>query len=107
MGKDQEGNNKPKKEPKKSVKISKNEMANIDRSQGKPGDNPDVDIHLDQYVPNKELVGKSATLGRVGYHDEDDEKSGSGNKSGGGMFSMFTNLVGSKAITREDLEPVL
>ena len=176
MNKDQEGNNKPKKEPKKSVKIeekveevyipdeaieedesaideqtrqenlrklsqkgmgkkspksptpkspkkgktattwdpvqfggkiSKNEMANIDRSQGKPGDNPDVDIHLDQYVPNKELVGKSATLGSVGYHDEDDEKSGSGNKSGGGMFSMFTNLVGSKAITREDLEPVL
>jgi len=88
-------------------KISKNEMANIDRSQGKPGDNPDVDIHLDQYVPNKDLVGKSATLGSVGYHDEDDEKSGSGNKSGGGMFSMFTNLVGSKAITREDLEPVL
>lgn len=91
-------------------KISKGEMANIDRSQGKPGDNPDVDIHLDQYVPNKDLVGKSATLGTVGgyYDDGDDDKSGSGNKSsGGGMFSMFTNLVGSKAITREDLEPVL
>ena len=90
-------------------KISKSEMANIDRSQGKPGDNPDVDIHLDQYVPNKDLVGKSATLGSVGgYDDGDDDKSGSGNKSsGGGMFSMFTNLVGSKAITREDLEPVL
>lgn len=91
-------------------KISKGEMANIDRSQGKPGDNPDVDIHLDQYVPNKDLVGKSATLGTVGgyYDDGDNDKSGSGNKSsGGGMFSMFTNLVGSKAITREDLEPVL
>ena len=91
-------------------KISKAEMANIDRTQGKPGDNPDVDIHLDQYVPNKDLVGKSATLGSVGYNDVggDDDKSGSGNKSsGGGMFSMFTNLVGSKAITREDLEPVL
>ena len=90
-------------------KISKSEMANIDRSQGKPGDNPDVDIHLDQYVPNKDLVGKSATLGSVGgYHDGDDDNSASGNKSsGGGMFSMFTNLVGSKAITREDLEPVL
>jgi len=91
-------------------KISKAEMANIDRTQGKPGDNPDVDIHLDQYVPNKDLVGKSATLGSVGYNDVggEDDKSGSGNKSsGGGMFSMFTNLVGSKAITREDLEPVL
>ena len=31
---------------------------------------------------------------------------GSG-KSGGGMFSMFTSLVGSKPLTREDLEPVL
>jgi len=88
-------------------KISKADMANIDRSQGKPGDSPDVDIHLDQYVPNKDLVGKSATLGSVGSQFSNDEDKSSENKSGGGMFSMFTNLVGSKAITREDLEPVL
>ena len=91
-------------------KISKDQMANIDRTQGKPGDIPDVDIHLDQYVPNKDLVGNSATLGSVGYEYQDDDedlKPGSSNKSGGGMFSMFTNLVGNKAITREDLEPVL
>ena len=33
----------------------------------------------------------------------------SSNKSGGGfgMFSMFKNLVGSKALTAEDLSPVL
>jgi len=95
-------------------KISKEMMENIDRTQGKPGDLPDVDIHLDQYVPNKDLVGKSATLASVGYEDYDDEeeygeemKTDSSSKSGGGMFSMFTNLVGNKAITREDLEPVL
>merc|ERR1711879_146805 len=91
-------------------KISKDQMANIDRTQGKPGDIPDVDIHLDQYVPNKDLVGNSATLGSVGYEYQDDDedlKPGSSTKSGGGMFSMFTNLVGNKAITREDLEPVL
>jgi len=88
-------------------KISKADMANIDRSQGKPGDSPDVDIHLDQYVPNKDLVGKSATLGSVGSQFSNDDDKSSENKSGGGMFSMFTNLVGSKAITREDLEPVL
>ena len=94
-------------------KISKEMMENIDRTQGKPGDLPDVDIHLDQYVPNKDLVGKSATLASVGYEDYDDEEDGeemktdSSSKSGGGMFSMFTNLVGNKAITREDLEPVL
>merc|ERR1711983_721500 len=55
-------------------------------------------------------IGKSATLGSVGYednHDDEDFASGSSSKSGGGMFSMFTNLVGNKAITREDLEPVL
>jgi len=94
-------------------KISKEMMENIDRTQGKPGDLPDVDIHLDQYVPNKDLVGKSATLASVGYEDYDEEEDGeemktdSSSKSGGGMFSMFTNLVGNKAITREDLEPVL
>merc|ERR1719392_265302 len=93
-------------------KISKEEMAALDRTVGKPEDGgPEVDIHLDQYVPDKGLVGKSATLGSVGgsddYNDDEDFASGSGSKSGGGMFSMFTNLVGNKAITREDLEPVL
>jgi len=88
-------------------KISKNEMANIDRSQGKPGDNPDVDIHLDQYVPNKDLVGKSATLGSVGYHDEDDEKSGRKQVWRWNVFHVHQPGGGSKAITREDLEPVL
>lgn len=91
-------------------KVSKEKMAEIDRTVGKPGADQDVDMHFDQYVPNRDLVGRSATLGSVGvedYDDEEDVKSGAGSKSGGGMFSMFTNLVGNKAITREDLEPVL
>jgi len=92
-------------------KISKEEMASLDRTVGKPEDGgPEVDIHLDQYLPDKGRIGKSATLGSVGYednHDDEDFASGSSSKSGGGMFSMFTNLVGNKAITREDLEPVL
>ena len=86
-------------------KISKEAERQLDRTVGKPGDQPDLDIHLDQYVPNKALVGKSATLEDVEYEDVSVEE-GSG-KSGGGMFSMFTNLVGSKPLTREDLEPVL
>merc|ERR1719266_2974715 len=51
----------------------------------------------------------SATLGSVDYESEEEEEEvGAAKvKSGGGMFSMFTNLVGNKAITREDLEPVL
>ena len=44
-----------------------------------------MDIHRDQYVPDPGLIGKSATLGSVGYEDNHDQ-------SGGGMFSMFTNF---------------
>merc|ERR1712096_54687 len=69
----------------------------------------ETDIHFNQYVPNKDLVGRSAQLEDVEYEDDDEEilMSNSSSKSGGGMFSMFSNLVGSKALTREDLEPVL
>jgi hypothetical protein len=55
-------------------------MNNLDRTVGKPIDSEDVDIHV---------------------------MSSSSGKSGGGMFSMFSNLVGNKALTREDLEPVI
>ena len=86
-------------------KISKEAERELDRTVGKPGDQPDVDIHLDQYVPNKALVGQSATLESVEYEEVSvEEVSG---KSEGGIFSMFSNLVGSKPLTREDLEPVL
>ena len=33
--------------------------------------------------------------------------SGSSKAKGGGMFSMFKNLVGSKTLTKEDLKPAL
>ena len=67
-------------------KISKEEMASLDTTVGKPEDGGlEVDIHRDQYVPDPGLIGKSATLGSVGYEDNHDQ-------SGGGMFSMFTNF---------------
>merc|ERR1712136_693932 len=40
----------------------------------------------------------------MGEEEDNGAKTGKGY---GGIFSMFTNLVGNKAITREDLEPVL
>lgn len=86
-------------------KISKEAERQLDRTVGKPGDQPDVDIHRDQYVPNKALVGRSAILESVEYEDVNVEDVQSAKS--GGMFSMFTNLVGSKALSREDLEPVL
>ena len=88
-------------------KLSKAEMENLDRTVGKPEGEEETDIHFNQYVPNKDLVGRSAQLEDVEYEDDDEEILKSNSKSGGGMFSMFSNLVGNKALTREDLEPVL
>ena len=52
-------------------KISKEEMASLDRTVGKPEDGgPEVDIHLDQYLPDKGRIGKSATLGSVGGSEQ-------------------------------------
>jgi len=92
-------------------KLSKEEMNSLDRTVGKPAESDDVDIHFNQYVPDQNLVGRSAQLEDVEYDDDvdDDEmlRSSSSGKSGGGMFSIFSNLVGNKALTRDDLEPVL
>jgi len=92
-------------------KLSKEEMNSLDRTVGKPAESDDVDIHFNQYVPDQNLVGRSAQLEDVEYEDDvdDDEmlRSSSSGKSGGGMFSIFSNLVGNKALTRDDLEPVL
>jgi len=90
-------------------KLSKQEMDSLDRTVGKPTESEDVDNHFNQYVPDQTVVGTSAQLGEVEYEDYEEEivKSSSSGKSGGGMFSMFSNLVGNKALTREDLEPVL
>lgn len=99
-------------------KMSKAEADKLDRTQGKPGDQDLVDHHEDQYVPDKAVVGNSAELGNYGDEseyssDEEEEteamtmKSSAGSSKSGGMFSMLSGLVGSKALTREDLEPVL
>merc|ERR1740131_658361 len=95
-------------------KISKAEADKLDRTVGKPSDQQDsgVDIHFDQYVPNMDLVGHSANLEDVDYDSEDEEIEETTSKatngpSKSGMFSMLSSLVGSKALTREDLDPVL
>merc|ERR1719320_11060 len=92
-------------------KLSKEQMNSLDRTVGKPSESEDVDIHFNQYVPDQNLVGRSAQLEDVEYEEDDDDeevlRSSAGGKSGGSMFSMFSNLVGNKALTRDDLEPVL
>merc|ERR1712004_514483 len=75
---------------------------------GKPEDQ-DQDNQLTQFVPDLNVVGKSKILGSVDHGDEEEEVGPAvkaGSKSGG-MFSMFSSLVGSKPLTRDDLSPVL
>jgi len=82
---------------------------------GKPGGGVE-DVELDNqrnlYVPDQGVVGQSANLGDFEYDSEEEEDTQTAmaagkSAGGGGMFSMFTKLVGSKALTRADLEPVL
>jgi len=90
-------------------KLSKEEMEKLDRTVGKPTDADVEDRNFDQYVPDRTKIGVSAQLEDYEYEDDDDDvlKSSNAGKSSGGMFSMFSNLVGNKALTREDLEPVI
>jgi len=68
---------------------------NLDRTVGKPP--ADIDM-VD--VVDRQAVGRSAVLQDI----EIEEPKAAG---GGGMFSIFKGLVGSKALTAEDLEPVI
>merc|ERR1712013_84007 len=91
-------------------KVNKEEAKMLDRTVGKPEDQ-DQDNQLTQFVPDLNVVGKSKILGSVDYDSEDEEEEvGPAVKAGSkscGMFSMFSSLVGSKPLTREDLSPVL
>jgi len=91
-------------------KVNKEEAKMLDRTVGKPEDQ-DQDNQLTQFVPDLNVVGKSSTLGQVDYESDDEEEEvGPAVKTStksGGMFSMFSSLVGSKPLTREDLGPVL
>jgi len=70
---------------------------NLDRCKDRPEDEK-----MSDFV-SKEAVGRSAMLQDIG---EDEEQLRS-EKSGGGMFSIFKGLVGSKSLSRADLEPVI
>jgi len=77
------------------------------------GDGEQPDHNLNQYVPDARVVGFSGTLKDVeissGEEDDedDDDTPNKSSKSSGSLLSMFKGLVGSKALTREDLEPVV
>jgi len=80
------------------------DVKGLDRTRDKPPQNDDI-----QAAPlaDREAVGKSSVLQDIeDESDEEADRPGS-NKAGGGMFSIFKGLVGSKALTKEDLEPVI
>jgi len=80
------------------------DAATLDRCKDKPADEA-VDLS------ERKFVGKSSVLGNI--DDQSDEENGGGARAaaakpaGAGMFSLFQGLVGSKALTKEDLEPVI
>ena len=88
-------------------KINKEEAKRLDRTVGKPGEDEVQDNHLNQFVPNMSVVGRSSNLGEVDYESEEEMTSAKKTGGGGGMFSMFSSLVGSKPLSQEDLAPVL
>ncbi|KAL3884290.1 hypothetical protein ACJMK2_024438 [Sinanodonta woodiana] len=112
-----------------NIKITTRDMAALDFSR-KNG--TDMDSTQNQEIADENLISSEelACVGQMhgGLHDiepesdsEDDvqdeesintktadKRSGNSKKaSGGGMFSMFRNLVGSKTLTKEDMQSVL
>jgi len=99
-------------------KIDKKEAERLDRTVGKPLEDGEevVDNHLKQFLPDRRVLGKSSVLEDVevssgddddDYEEEEEAAKGGGGGIGGGVFSMLKNLVGAKALTTEDLAPVL
>ncbi|XP_035825296.1 signal recognition particle receptor subunit alpha homolog isoform X2 [Aplysia californica] len=112
----------PKRKGKQATKwndsVSNKDIAELDRSETKEDD---------AAVPTKAeqaLVGKmSGQLQDIEPEDDDDDDDDfeeeeeeeevhqktktAGKSRGGGMFSMFRNLVGSKTLSKEDLQPAL
>jgi signal recognition particle receptor subunit alpha len=107
-------NQKPVKQPTKWALGGTNEDAKeLDRTQGKPEDARSNFTAQDKMVGK--LVGeipdiKPESSSEEEYEESEEEelaKPTSNKKSSGGMFSMFKGLVGSKALTKDDMQPAL
>jgi len=84
----------------------------LDRTKDKPSETDEViDNNFEQYVPDATCVGRSALLEDVEVSSEEEEEeeleASPTAPTGRGLMSMFKGLVGSKALTSEDLEPVI
>ena len=96
------------------------EAANLDRSNkngitnNDGGNNHDesdpTDHQLTQFVPDSSVVGNSADLGFIENDSSEDEEEATNKAEGGGyggIWSSLSSLVGSKPLSREDIEPAI
>ncbi|XP_055370930.1 signal recognition particle receptor subunit alpha homolog [Condylostylus longicornis] len=128
-----QGKNKEKKSPKpekeKSCKKPRvwdlggtnRDMPNLDRSKDKPEDMRSDFDHQNEMIgtmkggiqdlqvesESEEYSESESEEEYVAQKNQSKPNSTSNKKSGGGMFSLFKGLVGSKALSRSDMSPAL
>lgn len=111
----------PKKSP-KSPKVERVKQPRVWELGGGTRDLPSLDFSTDkpedadnQITPDTQLVGQMAGAIRdlevesdeSSSEEEEERPAQSAQKKSGGMFSIFKGLVGSKALTKESMRPVL
>ncbi|CAH1637035.1 unnamed protein product [Spodoptera littoralis] len=111
----------PKKSP-KSPKVERVKQPRVWELGGGTRDLPSLDFSTDkpedaenQITPDTQLVGQMTGAIRdlevesdeSSSEEEDEGPTQSAQKKSGGMFSIFKGLVGSKALTKESMRPVL
>merc|ERR1712179_262894 len=72
-----------------------------------------TDHQLEQFVPDRNVIGKSSKLADLEVDesedssDEEEAQQGSTSKGYGGIWSSLSGLVGSKPLTRQNIDPVI
>ncbi|KAL5277887.1 SRPR family protein [Megaselia abdita] len=90
------------------------DMPSLDRSKDKPEDMQSNFTHQNDMVGTMKGVIQDLEVESEEDYDEEEESSDeessnqeSAPKKSGGMFSLFKGFVGSKSVSREDMQPAL
>lgn len=92
---------------------SAEELKNLDRTVKGPEGKSDeeFDPQLNTFVPDMNVVGKSAGIKPMTVDDSEDEdilvSDVESSKAKSGIWSSLTSLVGNKQLTASDVEPVI
>lgn len=89
------------------------EARNLERGpkEGTHGEIND-DHQMAQFVPDSSVIGTSATIQEIEEESSDDEDEEmlsrkANDAQSGGLWSSLSSLVGSKSLTKKDIEPVI